>query len=151
MSGSILSIVALLSMMLHSIVGCCWHHGHLSGRHSEPETTVQSSAGVTSATRTGCCSHRPLQHEVAQATSDLTYETSDGNGPCPDSRCAEVATSLTLGPQAVQLVNGVAVSVAMIDVRELPGSAPLVRSSLRVPRVLKVGLEHRAITQVWLI
>lgn len=150
MSGPILSTVALLSMMLHSIAGCCWHHAHLSDQHRKAESVHASTHALPTA-HSGCCSHRHPSRDASRPFSDSTHKNSDGTVPWPDSRCVESGNSLTLGPQVVQLVNGVTLGSEMFDGAEPLYSAPIAWDLLRIPLVLKVGVERRATTQVWLI
>lgn len=102
MTGNVASFLALVPMLFHSILGCCWHHGHLGVDHSV--VMGQSPAAVQSVETVGwhpshavsaCCSPA-VDSEHQQPPAD-----SSPNSPCGQHDCGYSDAAITVASQTV--------------------------------------------------
>lgn len=95
------SLLALLPMVLHSIVGCCWHHEHVSGCSSivcgsftcDSRHPAQADCGSTDP----CHGHE----QAADSTGQPATPSSPG-APCDEVRCVFAAVVLRAPQQGVE-------------------------------------------------
>ncbi len=104
--------LTVVAMLAHSVLGCCWHHGH-AGQPEQPgrQTTLLSHAGCHHDGHS--CSHGIPQRDGHSAPND-----------CDGSHCMFVTANRTLAAQQVSVGQGAA-SLALVESRELPASPPL--------------------------
>ena len=89
-------ILTTLAMLTHSIVGCCWHHGHesLCEGHSSGYVAVSHADGDGAHAK---CAH----HDDVDATTDDCVNDAHAQG-CDEERCTFIkcrVPQLTLGAQ----------------------------------------------------
>ena len=154
MFSHVTSLIALLPMLLHSVLGCCWHHAH---QHDGCEVggvrvVCQADIDVSGDPHDGhsaCPLHRP---SVGQECSGELPDEPCRHFPCEEERCSFVNPTATVTQQSIDL------DLAWI-------SAPLAYCDLSVPHDSLNAMQHRycedallvsdgerrALTQVWLI
>ena len=153
MYSRVISLVALLPMLLHSILGCCWHHAHPCGCEVDGARAV-CQAGFDSSNHehvgdSACPSHRTSQE--VESSSELPDDPCR-HFPCDEERCSFVNTAATVAQQSIDLeLAWISVLLAYRDLSVPHDSMSTVQHSCceDVPRV-NDG-ERRALTQVWLI
>lgn len=155
MNSSAASLLALVPMVLHSILGCCWHHQHDGDR-----------AGVTVVGRHAHEHFGPLMsHSPAGAHGGGGHRHDCGDageehpaGPCRHLPCDEPQCVVgRISDAAVNLAPGLLddapewVRAASVELM-LPNSTPPVMRADGRDRVLPGSArEHCALRQVWLI
>lgn len=82
---SVLSITVAAIIILHSVLGCCWHHAHESKACSAVESKVDVAAGAC-----GCRHHGHTAPRPASAPDKGESEHPD-HRPC-DEKCDFVGT-----------------------------------------------------------
>ncbi|MEZ6066187.1 MAG: hypothetical protein R3B90_10875 [Planctomycetaceae bacterium] len=125
------SLLAIVPMLLHSIIGCCWHHAHTGGGehvhvaafagHSHGHEDRRHEEHGHEEHGQQDCGH---EHQVGEAPEEsLPGESPACPSPCEESRCtfcgttrlvtamssAELLTPLLTGP-AKEMMATVAVS-----------------------------------------
>ena len=137
------SLTALtgLTLLLHAVFGCCWHHAHLAGVEEirwEGGWHDHHAAGIGQAAEDAC--HEPHDHP-ADAPPHR-------HGPCDEDAC--VYLTAASAPVPVLDLSGWAAVVALAaDLAAAPLTAadfPGERMPQGVPRAAL-----RAALQVWLI
>jgi len=157
MASNSITIVTALTMLAHSVWGCCWHHAH-NDLHSASCAAAHRDGDNSSAHFVhGRCSHTGFHHHAAapselaeRSTSHPASPEEDGHRhtPCRQSRCTFVKTS--------------AVSIAMLwaDMAvvwpiapEVPGQTAVValRSETDEAGPPLSSQAMRALTQTWLL
>lgn len=153
MFSHVASLLALVPMLLHSIVGCCWHHAHHSAcdsrnTHVVCQAGVEPAAGAHAHHASSSCDH----HDVATRIPGESPTDPSPQSPCDEERCLFASTSL-VAPQQV-----VALEWMMCSIFSVTADLPIPSGSLlSVSRDLVDGRpsipvqQLRALTQVWLI
>lgn len=151
MSGNVVSLMALVPMLFHSIWGCCWHHGHPAVEDRAQISAVQAAdAGRETACRVqarpACChSHgRHDQTADAPATGDDRHE----EAPCEQERCDFSVASQTLVPQSLHFEHSDAVC-ALVAVPIPPHALPTAVRRIRDDLRSHTAGDLRALIQVW--
>ncbi len=138
MWGKLVISVILLPMLVHSILGCCWHHAH-----SEFDLPCEHSTGESHA------GHRHA-HDQCPENSDTTVPArGDHNQSCNDVPCVYLAAEPVQNALALDLQFQVAASDSCCV---LIFNATVKAS--RNPQQRYRGLassQHRALTQVWVV
>jgi len=155
MNGRIVSLIALVPMLFHSMFGCCWHHSH---DHAEPTLGVVECDGHATDSADDhdapdlCHSDCVCFHVAGSATERAPCGDHSGSSrPCDDERCSYVGALTTLVSQPISLKLWAPVQFVFADLHVALQSLltacrePLERS--RVPS----SLERRAFIQVWQI
>lgn len=148
MFTQVASLLALLPMLLHSILGCCWHHAHHSACHpGNPRIVCQSSIELPTYTdhATSPCHHH--EHGTGEPGESPTEPCQDS--PCDEERCLFASTSMGVVTQTFVLEWGSCDScfVATVELLAPVGSRLELVDGLLPP---SAG-QRRALTQVWLI
>ena len=153
MPSRVTSLLALLPMLLHSVLGCCWHHAHQPGCEVNGVQIVWEASFNSS-------SHEHNEHSACPShgrSTDLgsSSERPDdpcGHIPCDEERCSFVNTAALATQHSIDLeMVWTSVSLVHCDLSAPLDSQNAVRHSCceDAPRV-NDG-ERRALTQVWLI
>lgn len=74
---ALLSNLTALSLLIHALLGCCWHHGH-------SETCASSHAKAST-----CCSHK---HEKPQGGGKESEPTEHSDQKCEGETCVFART-----------------------------------------------------------
>jgi len=151
MFSQVASLLALLPMLLHSILGCCWHHAHYSVCHSENsrvvcQSSVESPAHADHATSL-CHNH---EHGAGNPGESPIEPCPDS--PCDEERCLFASTSMGVVLQTVALEwRWCSFFVATVELPAPVGSLVGARHELLDGRLPPSAAQRRALTQVWLI
>ena len=145
MWGKLVVSVTLLPMLIHSIIGCCWHHGHsIAGNASHCEFAVTVE-----------CHGHPHAHEhhakdesSRTPTCPLPCEHEHERG-CDEVRCVYVASESIRHSIAIELKSLVAV-FNVVRIFVVAPQTVAINSTDRPPKVI-VALQHCALTQVWIV
>ena len=136
--------VTLLPMLIHSILGCCWHHAHSECDFPGVRETVESDTGhCHTACHQHAGSHRCDHNDPAMPTP-CEHKT-----PCDDVRCVYVATE----PVRIALALDLQEHVAAIEVGRILTFAVAAKSLVHRHQTQRVSaaLQHCALTQVWVV
>jgi hypothetical protein len=105
MFSSAVNLAALIPLLLHSILGCCWHHTHrfVSDQAARHVVTLECSLATQHGIGDGHCGHQhdtapePLAHgedgpECPEPCDEEPCEIPDripgpSSSPCPNSDC----------------------------------------------------------------
>ena len=138
MWGKLIVSVILLPMLVHSILGCCWHHAHSECDLPCEHSTAESHAG-----------HRHAHDQCPESSDTSVPARGEHNESCDDVRC------VYLGPKPVQ--NAFALD-RQLQVAALDSCCILIFGATVTPsRNAQQSLEdptssqHRALTQVWVV
>lgn len=132
--------VTLLPMLLHSILGCCWHHAHSECNHSCVFLTVDSHAG-----------HSHAHCQCVEDNDPSAPAPCGDDGPCDDVRCVYIAAkpvAVTFAFELCELyehVEAIAGGFMFLSVRATTPANP------HQNRTVVAALEHCALTQVWIV
>lgn len=154
------TIVTVLTMLAHSVWGCCWHHAHdgqhadaCAVAHSEEQHASHHSADASYAAHRGCGHphHGAVQPSVE---TDLagSHDPQDPEGPhripCHESRC----TYMTSSPVTIAGLWAAMAAVWPV-MPELPTqvTAQAFDSAADEARPPLSAQEMRALTQTWLL
>lgn len=133
--------VTLLPMLVHSILGCCWHHAH-SEINPACEQSVADLHDGHRHTHDPCTDDNHRNHPVGPAPSE--HEES-----CEDLRCVYLAAE----PVRNVLAKDLRWSVAGSDARWIL-TLNATATRLRPPQFgheVSASSHHRALTQVWVV
>jgi|GEM_PF-765692 len=165
MRTKIVSLATLLPMLLHSILGCCWHHAHSDVCDGLPVhfANAESDSGDDKAGdrghQAGCHGHRAVMTEDAPAVADVVCSadcSSPANQdetpsePCREDQCVYVASGKNEPP------NFFVMSCFDVTSEGTSGLLPLSPMSIHGSNHQgdyspPTSLGLRARTQVWLI
>ena len=165
MRTKFVSLATLLPMLLHSVLGCCWHHAHsgacdsLPGHFANSESESGDDKSGEHGHQAGCHGHRAVMTEAAPAAADVVCSTdcsSPANEdetpsePCREDHCVYVASGKIEPPKPFVM--------SCFDVTSEGTSGLLPLSPVSIHRSNHQGdyspptsLSLRARTQVWLI
>lgn len=153
MFTQVASLLALLPMLLHSILGCCWHHAHHSACNPGNsrvvcQSSVEPPADAHSDHAASPCHHRDVE---AGIPGELPTDPSP-HSPYDGERCLFASTSMGGVPQTVALAWAWCNSfLATVELAAPVGSLVGVRHELLDGRLPRSAGQGRALTQVWLI
>ncbi len=115
MISQITSLLALISMLLHSVLGCCWHHAH------ECDSRVVKSKVVCQSKLDSCVgnhddahrgvnlSHASHRHSSEvdstgeNATGEQREAPCDHDTPCHERRCSFLDAVVLVSPVVIDL------------------------------------------------
>lgn len=152
------SLLALIPMLLHGILGCCWHHAHecrgeVDGSRVVCQAGVDSSEGKHGVAdrdvHESCPSHR---HAVEVGGTDEPSDDPCRRVPCNEERCSFVGTVVLVSQVGFDLELSWACTVFIACEQLVPHAG-----QFAIPRVFEENAfphsdaERRALTQVWLI
>lgn len=138
MWGKLVVSVILLPMLVHSILGCCWHHAHSQCDLSCEHSTAESHAG-----------HRHAHDQRPENNDPVVPMPCGHDESCDDVRCVYLAAESVQNALALDRPLQVA---ALDSCCILISGAPVTPSrnsqqSLEDP----TSSQHRALTQVWVV
>ncbi len=87
MSGKLVSLMALIPMLVHSIFGCCWHHSHAC--HSQGQSVALTVASAGERAVGLCCRHADAGRSNCRSPRRAA-NSGTGNSRIANSRSAEV-------------------------------------------------------------
>jgi hypothetical protein len=145
----IFSSLTTVSILTHSVFGCCWHHSHSCGAgHAEAEEAVVATVGDDGH---ACCvhgHHSSTSNLVDEdASKDVLSDNHSGHEVCEDSGCWMFSVART--DFTIQLVVAT-VTILQDDAAELrrvlfaTGESP-------VSPWQKLHKPVRAMMQAWLL
>ena len=138
MSAKLIVSVTLLSMLVHSILGCCWHHAHSEFRLGCAHSTSESYRGHHHQH-----DHRS-EHKDPVVPAPLEHDQS-----CDDAPCVYVVAE----PIRNEFAPGLHERVATLDYRcSLVLNAAVTATSGALQRSdAPLPSQHCALTQVWVV
>lgn len=138
MWGKLIVSVILLPMLVHSILGCCWHHAHSECDLPCEHSTAESHVG-----------HRHADDQCPENRDTSGPQRSEHNESCDDVRCVYLAAA----PVQNALVLDRQLQVAAFASCCILIFNATVKAS-KNPQQRHRGLassQHRALTQVWVV
>lgn len=154
MFSQVASLLALLPMLLHSILGCCWHHAHESCCGTGNTRVVCQSSVESPADAHADHVNSPCHNHVhGTGNSGESPAEPRPDSPCDEERCLFASTSMGVVPQTVAPEWGWCDSflVATVELLAPVGSPVASRRELLGGRLPNSAGQCRALTQVWLI
>lgn len=148
-----ISLIALLPMLLHSILGCCWHHAHQCGCEVEAVRTVcQADFNSSSHEHDGHSACPSQQQSQERESSSEPPGDPCRHFPCDEERCSFVNTAATVTQQSIDLeLAWISVPLAYCDLSIPHDSLNAVQHNCCEDAPPVSDGERRALTQVWLI
>lgn len=138
MWGKLIVSVILLPMLVHSILGCCWHHAHSACDLPCEHSTAESHAG-----------HRHAHDQCPENRDTSAPPRSEHNESCDDVRCVYLAAEPVQNALALDRQLPVAAldscCILIFDATVTPSRNA--QQSLEDP----TSSQHRALTQVWVV
>ena len=139
MWAKLIVAVTLLPMLMHSILGCCWHHAHAEGRLNSAHAQSEAHTSNRHGHRHLCC-----HHDCNDASVPIEH-----NEPCDDVRCVYLVAQ----PMRSDVTAGTQAEFAPLHSDAMPDSSANV-TGFRNPQP-NIGVatlsQHRAQTQVWVL
>lgn len=149
MLSKVASLFALIPMLLHSILGCCWHHEHAHGNPvvASAVSTVEGESGEHDGHHAACAHHGdPAANESGDQDGHRCP-----NSPCEEGRCVVAETAVSVTPETVVLNWDWSVGIVAIAVPRVEISQSSSREESTDGRMLPSSSQRRALRQVWLI
>ena len=153
MFSQLATALTLLAMLVHSMLGCCWHHSHgaradsggcaVDGDHRD-EVKSKSPPRV-------CCGHRHAPSS-APASRDATDENSPSDNPrgcCEEGSCVYTTSSEVKLPS--DFVQFASLMPPMRETLTLCLHSVAVLATIENGHPARPAAEVRAEWQVWLI
>jgi hypothetical protein len=147
MSRRVVSLVALVPMLFHSIFGCCWHHEHSFASHGHDNSVAVQAAIAVSP-----------DHEHGEHSRCLTHSHGERHPdnhptglPCSEESCVFSVPSPTVAPQNINEEASVFVSYTVIDLSDVLRARVVSWNGLLHHLLPDSGGERCALTQVWLL
>ena len=138
MWGKLIVSVILLPMLVHSILGCCWHHAHSACDLPCEDSTGESHAG-----------HRHAHDRCAENNDPVVPAPCEHDESCDDVPCvylaAEPVQSASALDRQLQVAAFDSCCILIFDATVTPSRNAQQR--LEVP----TSSQHRALTQVWVV
>lgn len=138
MWGKLVVSVILLPMLVHSILGCCWHHAH-----SECDLPCEHSTAETHA------GHRYAHDQPSENHDPVVPAPCEHDESCDDVRCVYLAAEPVRNMLAVDLQ----LQVAELDsccILTLNATVSASRNS-QPGHEVPASPQDRALTQVWVV
>ena len=149
MSGNVVSLIALIPMLIHSIFGCCWHHAHSHAGHDHVVAVVidgDLSLDHAHAGHSSCPSHGSPASGGESHSDDHPAES-----PCEEDRCIYSGMVTTAAPQLASLRIWGFTHFILADLQILQQSRLTAWDDLRDWSLSRSAQKHRALIQIWLI
>lgn len=165
MMTRIVSLATLVPMLLHSILGCCWHHDHASvfdglfGRMAAIADDSVDDAACDDGHRFGCHAHSAKMPDHGSGLACVLCSTdcsSPGHQdetpcePCREEHCVYVGSG-KVEPPKLLVISRLDVSSDVTDGLILLSPLSIHGSNPRSDHSSPTSLSLRAQTQVWLI
>ncbi|QDV29546.1 hypothetical protein Spb1_14540 [Planctopirus ephydatiae] len=97
MSGKVVSLIALVPMLFHSIFGCCWHHVHMLPGDAQVTAAVADEALVRTHSTRSCCGHAHGSSQQVPAEVALVGQAAGEPQPSEHPPCEEEDCAVDLG------------------------------------------------------
>ena len=144
MQTRLVVLVTLLPMLVHSILGCCWHHAHFD--HVDVCAAPRVQAAIH---RHQCTHHHCSKNASAEASASPVPAPCRHHAPCDEVSCVFLDATLLRVAVAFELT---AKFVAPEENWTVTLRGPL--KSLRclaASREMPTSQEHCALIQVWIV
>jgi hypothetical protein len=149
MSGNVVSLIALVPMLIHSILGCCWHHAH---SHSGQDHVVAVMIDGDSSPDHAHAGHSSCQfHGSPISGGEHHSDDHPAESPCDEDRCVYSGVAAAVVTQLVSLEMWGFTHFILADPQVLQQSRLTAWGAFRDMSFSHSARERRALTQVWLI
>lgn len=138
MWGKLVVSVILLPMLVHSILGCCWHHAHSEFDLPCEHSTAEIHAG-----------HRHAHDQSSENHDPVVPAPCEHDESCDDVRCVYLAAEPVWNMLAVDLQS----QVAVLDsgcILALNATVTASRNS-QPGHEVPASSQRRALTQIWVV
>ena len=136
--------VTLLPMLLHSILGCCWHHAH-----SECHFACASSPVESHSDHNHHHNHEFAHAQRAESTEPVVPMPDRPDKPCDEIQCVYIEAELVRVAIVCDLSeHGAALNTTGIMFRSVAATTP---GNLHQTQKVSAALQHCALTQVWVV
>ena len=130
--------VTLLPMLVHSVVGCCWHHVHADGKLNCVQSTTETHSG------------HGHHHDLRTEKNDpVAPEPCDHEESCNDVRCVYLVAELVRSANPFDLNEEVVAfdccCLQVLNATTLSWKNPQQFQNAPLPS------QHCALTQVWVV
>ena len=137
-------LVTLLTMLAHSILGCCWHHAH--GDHGTPCDTASVEVDIHS--------HQCAHHHGPNGSS-TEVPVSHGPAPCKHHAPCDEVDCVFLFVKSLRITFASEFTERFVIPEAnwpvtIRNSAPSMRD-LVASRETTTSLRHCALIQVWIV
>jgi len=145
MFAQIASLLTLSATLVHSVLGCCWHHDHALHGHAAvcAIADVDVAAHASPVACGACAGHYP---EPVSDHDEEPCPDDDSHRGCHDAQCVYVATDSGHWPNVLaqfatfvspvcpnEMLRPAVLDVGFLTIDEpSPGSAAAVRAELQV-------------------
>ena len=138
MWGKLVVSVILLPMLVHSILGCCWHHAHSESDLSCEHSTAESHAG-----------HCHTHHQCGENNDPVVPAPCEPDESCDDVRCVYLSTAPVRNVLAFDLQSPVA-TLDSCCILNFNATVKASGNPQQHHRVL-ASSQHCALTQIWVV
>ena len=130
--------VILLPMLVHSILGCCWHHAHSECDFPCEYSTTESHA----------C-HRHAHDQRSEKNEPVIPAPCERGESCDDVHCVYLVPTQVRN----ELVFDLRVQVAELDSYCIlvPNATVMASRNPQFSLEVSGSSQHRALTQVWVV
>ena len=135
MWAKVIFSATLLPMLVHSILGCCWHHAHSDAKLN----------GVSSANEVHCCH----EHHRSQHNDPVPPAPCDHDESCNELICVYIAADPIQNLSALEFYEHAATLDCCCSLI-LNATVPALAATQQCPKV-PLPSEHCALTQVWVV
>ena len=141
------SLFTTSTMLLHSVLGCSWHHVHVPecAFHSEGIHAASSAGDATNPMRSAGHLYAHPLHGMEAAIADEPEEPHSPSAPCQDERCTYVLS--TVIKPAAPLVDACIGILPVAALCATAGSDSIACD--RIPADNSTASRVRLRTQVW--
>ncbi len=138
MRAKVIMSVTVLPMLVHSILGCCWHHTHSECELACEHSTTESHAG-----------HRHAHDQRSEKNEPVVPAPCERDESCDDVHCVYLVPTQVRN----ELVFDLRVQVAALNSCCILVLNATVMASRNPQFSLEVSgsSQHRALTQVWVV
>ncbi|WP_437223954.1 hypothetical protein SH661x_003424 [Planctomicrobium sp. SH661] len=140
MNGHVVSLIALVPMLLHSVWGCCWHHDH--ARSSRPSLVAASGA------------HCETDANIGFHDSDHEHPGQSDHPPgrpCHGGACVYRTAPLRHALHLDQMRPASLTCGGMLSIADLLGPQVVAETQGCVDQLPASSGERRALSQVWVV
>ncbi len=149
MYGNVVSLIALVPMLMHSIFGCCWHHAHT---HAEQVHVLSGVSESDASLYHIHASHQGCSSRCLSASDEENYPcNSPAESPCEEDRCAYQGVVTTVVLQFWGLESCGFTQFIFADLHVTQQSQLVTLGELPDRLLSHSARERRALAQIWLI
>ena len=127
----------VLPMLVHSILGCCWHHAHCDGKPNCVDSTCESHSGHVH--------HHEHRSEHNDPVAPVPCQHDES---CNDVSCVYLAADPVQNASALELQEHAASLDCCCLIINATVSAP---ACTQQGKKAPLPSEHCALTQVWVV